>query len=1054
MPEKLNTFPNERVDRNDFNHLTNYATELSQQINKAKNGTNLNLLGASYCYYGLRVFHNPAISTTSITVHSGLGADSIGRFINDETGTDSQTIHFRTFDAVYFLEVEIRFVEDGSDSRAFWDQTVSGSGGINGSEVAVSDTKTRLTPVWRIKQPIREGITNNFSPILETPPSGDPTGIIVLPLAVIKVDAGGNIVNATVDADNFLVERITSGVAFPASTGTTDRRSLLYQGRDFPWLYINQTNRSDFSIQSDKDAFDAVTTILQEIKYGSAKTYVSGTIVNEIIDPIAAARAYNKLRLSTDPGTEDAYVNRTLVITSGRAKGWCARILYCSNLNIAGGFEYVFDRPLPKDVASANGLLRFPEIPPVGDTVAIIENRTKPWFSLNDTDSNRGLDAIDDEIVDARIDYFFYGATPPSINHTTLQESVSASKAEILTVGDGVISNGDYVGCFVLGDPGYVQNGLRALIAALGVAGVGGHIKIKEGTYDFTGGIAGTLCMSLAGLSNLVIEGCGDETVLEFDTAAGQMFYLANCSNIVIKNLKISSSSATFASGISLGSNCHNIIIDNVTFSDNNDVQSIGVVPGGVACSNIKIRNCRTDNQKFVAVDGNLAALTSISIRECYQNTGAKALTYGVYLRGDVSDLLVDKNSFVGTDGTCFDVRGMISLENALSNRITNNFIYNALYGITFTSSTYGCILQGNSFLRSSVGGNGITVSTGNCRSISVVNNTFYQFTNGVVSSVVLEDVSFVNNKISDGDYAWTHTTSALYNIYWNGNRLYSLVEGAFLVNNAATEIHNLHITNNKFYDIGNVGYTYTATQSSMIFIAGYLFDSDISNNQARQIGYGAVGANYFDGILIKDYMLGCKINNNEFMNENIAVANTGVSNWLFVGNGTAVTFNSSGNNISNNTFVGGRACVLWHYEDAKDNPLVLMKDNIFCGNYFSTKEDLCFFIDQISGAPAAPPSILWDIKSNTFEETGMVTHGDDPLVKIEVFRGLIANNKFLAPTKAVGPDMVTVTDGYAGVYNYRVVGNIADRAGVDPTMAITFTNAHAPSTAYCEYPT
>lgn len=202
----------------------------------------------------------------------------------------------------------------------------------------------------------------------------------------------------------------------------------------------------------------------------------------------------------------------------------------------------------------------------------------------------------------------------------------------------------------------------------------GGRIVLLEGAYNIY------IKILLDTLSNIVIEGQGDGTVIKFHNDI-EAFYLDNVSNINIKNLKISNAGSSGKMIYIIDSN--NINISNITFLNNVDSSNaIDSCIYIVSCNKVNIENNSFTNLESTYIirltDGEEVNIIN---NKFYNSSDSYASTRGILFNkviGNNINCLISDNKFNLEQGT-------INMDLDCSNTtITSNNINYGDYGLFF----------------------------------------------------------------------------------------------------------------------------------------------------------------------------------------------------------------------------------------------------------------------------------------------------------------------------------------------------------------------------------
>ena len=158
MPDKLKAHSNERIDLVDFILAANDYTSSTNAFDKERTW----LDGRSRILEGFYVeISDQTTAPGQITIYNGTGLDRDGNILNDESLANSATtVTLAGASQSFYIEIELTSSDSSTDSRAFWDPTVTNTVPIpNGGEVNIN-VPTRITPNWQVVYPVS---TSGFS---------------------------------------------------------------------------------------------------------------------------------------------------------------------------------------------------------------------------------------------------------------------------------------------------------------------------------------------------------------------------------------------------------------------------------------------------------------------------------------------------------------------------------------------------------------------------------------------------------------------------------------------------------------------------------------------------------------------------------------------------------------------------------------------------------------------------------------------------------------------------------------------------------------------------
>lgn len=631
----------ERVDLPDFSYaVADFPQTLRADLVRKAIGVGV--------MEGFRIEVLPQSGSTAghIDIWNGFSFDWGGRLLNDETGGVSQRIPLLTTKTEYWIEIELLFGDSDSDARSFWDPLVDNTDPIpDGQEVTLARVMTRQTPTWRVRQPI------NNNPAL---PRGDggyaPVGFSyntekVVPLAVLRTDGSGLILTGDPNTDFFgndLVSVVTStgsrtmvmaagygegkttqggvpgAISEIYSRKMSDQRPRMFEPLVPPFIYgdTGEVRGSTFPhdgwARDSKSMYDYLATQIKWIKEGSNDEDDTGQFHLGTIDHFdpqlrwVVAKDIYKSDLSgslqLDP---DQILNCTLQITSGTWAGFYAQIRGNETTD-GGGYTKIY-------IGRSSSVPDWLPLPVSNPTLRVVNHRQVNWMDPpTPNSSNRGLNALDDEVVAARDDANgFFGPFGRLKTRLDANKYATATFAPPDPTGFDPVTGAPNDPTHPVADFFQDLNVIRGGFAAVTFPAFskGGVLYFRRGTYDFATIAPIATVFSMSNVSGFTIEGEGAETThLYYAPAAPAsaltMFALSGCRDITFRNLKITTKGNPFSF---IG--CENIRFENCQingeFFDTNS--------STIFCDSItefKFENCRIEGrgkamlEVTISVDG------------------------------------------------------------------------------------------------------------------------------------------------------------------------------------------------------------------------------------------------------------------------------------------------------------------------------------------------------------------------------------------------------------------------------------------------------------------
>jgi len=692
MAKRPNYVPTERVDLDDFLYsVADYPFNLQSDMNRA-------VLGAGVLEgFRVRVLEQSGANKGRIEISNGRALDWGGRFLNAETGTIAEQVVLSGVEQEFWVEVEILFIDADKDARALWDALIDNTAPLpDGQEVSVPRVPTRKIPTWRIKQPIRSNPADKRTESGYNPVGFSPSTEHLVRVACIRTNSSGHIVFGSPDDDEFgnaIVTRATaegSSRKFIQAPGLGEPTQQDTSGFDLVYGYKHSDQRNMFfspllppgplgfsppgdiagSIYNGMwmrdmgSCLDHLMTQIGQIKDGAGPTdfgqYHDGLVqefgpnleyltLKEVYDNSSSGSPFN-----VDP---DQFIGCTIQVTSGHWAGFYAEIQNNERTALDGTTKLWLGRksgiPEWRDGIAGN------------PTCRVVQHKQKNWLAPPTPDSaNRGLNALDTEVVGARTDYW------SNIGFTYLRNRLDAGKLATLTVAPEDTPD------LTTGDPStaghpradvfYDNANIRATVKAV-AEDKGGRIHFRQGTYDFVDQEPATTVFELSGAEGVIFEGEGpDKTILKYINTSSPVetrtiFSLANCQDIIFKDMKFHSTGTPFQM-----TGCSRIFFINCEFEGDFVDADTPVVDLGSALF------CLFDSCRFYVVGEGLSASSfgASMMRYCrfFQRTALSTqLKYAVDL-GKVEFSHVEHNYFSG-----YSSEAGVQCENFTSSHFNNN---------------------------------------------------------------------------------------------------------------------------------------------------------------------------------------------------------------------------------------------------------------------------------------------------------------------------------------------------------------------------------------------
>lgn len=563
--------PSERVDLEDFDYgIRQFPRNIQSDLIRS-------LIGAGvFDGFRVEVLSQSGSTVGHLNISNGFGGDWAGRFINAQSGTNSQRVVLGAPNTEYWIEIELTGISSDPDSRAFWDSSVDNTDPIpDGQEINIAGVFTRNTPFWQIKQPIRNNTVGTRGSVGYNPARFSPNSSLSIPLAVIRTDSNGKILAGDPSTDASGNDIITVTVEGGATIdvikqmgygeGTvagkvqgrksSDQRPRLYERLEPPFLggaanEVLGDSTSDHWARDEKSAYDHLATQIAQMKHGSNDSsigdFYGGTL--DAFDPAYEYVDISNLILGVTGGQvvdPDDLIGTTFQIFDGHWAGYYAQVM--GNGATVGDVTRCY-------LKKQSSIPEWKRLPQAGAYVRIVKHRMVNWASSpTPASSGRGYDDLDSEVVSSRVDYHSYQT------FDNLKARINANKYATVTFSPVDTKDGN------TGEPtlpttprsDYYTSLTDIRNAFSQVAGSrGGVIKFRRGIYDFAGIAPATTVFTMANSTGFTIEGDGvDSTTLQFDTGSGTthlLFALSSCTDITFKDLTIKGRGKIFsASGCS-----------------------------------------------------------------------------------------------------------------------------------------------------------------------------------------------------------------------------------------------------------------------------------------------------------------------------------------------------------------------------------------------------------------------------------------------------------------------------------------------------------------------
>lgn len=512
MAKRIRWLNNERVDVTDLAMATTGDTDAATNPSFAESELRRDNLRSVLANYpgicdGFRIeIADQTASPGLFTIHNAFAFDRAGKPVEDESEPDAQkSTTLPNINTQYFVEAEFVLTTSDTDSRAFWDQTYdnatdpSGDPREPGKEFNLT-VATRVTATWKIVTPIS---TTGF----EISKAGGSPNSTKIPIATLQTDAAGKITGlwvATAPARTVVQDSVAIGAA----------SIKVHNSRIFP------------------DAFDLRIVSM-----------VAGVAVNDDLSVTANDRENGILTLAGPTPTTanhfagDVVYDRTVnapqflgedtsfTLPSTGSRDARPRLF---RGNESAGFAALRD-------PTSNLALTDTQIRSLKDEVDALS------ATIRDMKFGGFIDPIKTAPADKGIGQYTQTAFSVAPHWYDRAGSIAGGKAITVSVGDGVLSFGDYnthADCYPTPRDA-IQAAVDKIAASAATSGVL-YIKRSTNPYD----IANTTVTITGMTKRLTICGDGEMSNLRL-TGTAPVFTLAGSSNVHFENIKLSRNAGT-----------------------------------------------------------------------------------------------------------------------------------------------------------------------------------------------------------------------------------------------------------------------------------------------------------------------------------------------------------------------------------------------------------------------------------------------------------------------------------------------------------------------------
>lgn len=580
MSEQPKWYPSQRVDLPHFRHATaEFPLDTRNEVLRQ-------LYGAGVVDgFRIEVLDQSGPDKGKIRIYNGRGIDWSGQFLNDQTGTIAQDVNLPSQATEYWIEIEIVWIEAAPDSVGFYDSTITNTPPLpNGQEVNVPRVYTRQVPAWRVRQPMNNNPTGKREDAGYTPAHFSPSTEELIPVAVLRTNATGQVVSGDPDTDEYgndLVSVVTpTGTKqFVKIAGMNETRKFDPPASDIPVVYGRKFSdqRPNFAnplspmfLSSEmatgtysgswardmQSQFDHLATLIQQVKEGAGQVGGQGDVGHfhlaqlDTVDPdwLHVDMKYvldNNSPAAAMLADPDQFIGCTLRFVTGEWQGFYAEVRGNDRTDGGTGVTrlYLGRKTLPPE---------WRELPSGNPFCQIMQHRNENYVDPpTPTTGFRGLNALDEEVYSARTDWWSGQA------FDNLRARLNAGKLATVTVAPVDTKDPD------TGEPNssltpradYFESLSDIRTQVQNAAQKGGLIHFRRGTYTFDGIAPASTVFSLLSTSSLIIEGEGTHnTILEFNynnanpaAISGTMFSMQTCYVVEFRNMTIRTKGTPFS---------------------------------------------------------------------------------------------------------------------------------------------------------------------------------------------------------------------------------------------------------------------------------------------------------------------------------------------------------------------------------------------------------------------------------------------------------------------------------------------------------------------------
>jgi hypothetical protein len=850
MPKKLNVSPNQRIDIPDFIRAANDYSAEAQNFYTERFLIN----GKPHVLDGFRIeLADQATYPGEITVHNGNAFTRNGQHVNEESDVVSNIPVTLQGTGTFYVEIEFLEEEDDPDSRAFWDPTVPNTAPIPSGEEFEQSTNTRLTPTWRIVQPV--SITG-FS--LDSDPNSSR-----IPLVCLVTNGSGEITAGL--NTGFVLEKPYSTLIEDAAIGATTLKIATAQ------LFSADAAAADNTVTIDPSDVSGLGSL--------TRTVSSIDLANNVLT-VAALTAVGPY----PAGTRIDATGKPQLFLMRRATG--APDLTGTNTHPDRTSRF-FQGNETKGAAYLGGLV-------AADSVELGVRTDLEIKSLKTY-----VDALASQLLELKTGSSKLGVTvaPPlsfDVANTPYHwfdraPGVLGSRTASVTIGDGISSFGDFNGTD--------ETVFQAAVNAVEANAQGGVVFVKRGSYTFANPVsitrdvrivgegqfatsivntgisaAGFLLTSATGLGvgfyNMALT--GNATVPHFAEILGPCSYLE-----VIGCLCTLAGVTSDASGFITRATLSDCIFVDSSFDNNGSVHHLVYTNNRVAFSTTgKTAIDLTDLTGQATVHNNHVSL-AVS-----DSTSTFLFITNAASASAVSSIAV-KNNHISVNNTPASLRMIYSPSNTILGNITVDGLYlngSLLNTLHFIDINYCRSLvinnvsaddpfnaSGFAFLNFHRANTSPTLS--NTMQVSLSNihlradNATTYFVRGISSVTGEKDIRISNcsmkgfaNPINYNGYGTLSVENCLIDGLIGGN--YQSLYGLTIDSPAATTLE-LSVKNSKFVNIGVTGVSAYGISIEAIGrvnaqISGCLFDTMGDTTADTVAGIYNAGAEY-DNFTVRD---------------------------------------------------------------------------------------------------------------------------------------------------------------------------------------------------------